>query len=100
MGGSYSVERLTHSIGENAWTLFKSLESLGGICTEEAQAVFREKVNEKVQLRIRQFSAGEWILIGMNKFQDSENRDVRFKPSETYLGLSTLIVERDVILQS
>jgi methylmalonyl-CoA mutase len=100
LGGSYSVELLTEELSMNAWEFFKQLESLGGICNIDAQVVLSEKVEEKSQLRIQQFLTGEKILIGVTKFLDSGSIEVNFKPRESYLGMKSLIIERDIILQA
>lgn len=97
MGGSYTVELLTRAIGTNAWEFFKTLETEGGIHSKQSKLLFTQKVEEKKQQRIEQIRSGERILIGINKFHDPEKRDVRFKPEKIYLGMRSLILERDII---
>jgi methylmalonyl-CoA mutase len=100
LGGSYSVELLTKGLSDNAWLLFKELESLGGIDHSEAQNCLMDKVNRKRQLRIDLFKSGKNILIGLNKFPNPETPDVKFISPSSYLNVDTLILERDVNLNA
>ncbi len=100
LGGSYTVELLTQQLCNNAWQLFKELELTGGTSILATQQVFREKVDQKKAIRIEQFKNGGKIFIGMNKYQDKEIREVEFQGPETYLGLETLVIERDVKLEA
>jgi methylmalonyl-CoA mutase len=96
LGGSYTVELLTDAICKNAWQLFKELDKTGGTSQSETQQLFKDQVAQKRALRIEQFKNGKKILIGLNKFPNPEKRDVTFQSPGTYLGMETLVIERDV----
>jgi methylmalonyl-CoA mutase len=100
LGGSYSVELLTKGLCDNAWLLFKELESLGGIDHSEAQNYLMDKVSQKRQLRIDLFKSAKNILIGLNKFPNPETFYVKFISPSSYLNVDTLILERDVNLNT
>jgi len=98
LGGSYSVELLTKELCDKAWELFKTIESHDGLENSDALRFLTEQIDQKRQQRIELYEKGKKTMIGFNKFPDIENRSVTFKPEESYLGMKSLIIERDVNL--
>ena len=96
LGGSYAIEDLTQKIAEKSYNLFQEIEVNGGIFNPDAKTILKNYISEKVVLRLAQISSKEKILIGINKFQNTNPEKNHFLSSENYLGMPNLIFEREL----
>jgi methylmalonyl-CoA mutase len=94
VGGSYSVERLTETVGKKAWDLFKSLEAKNGLTNDNTLATFIADVSSKADKRIELFNNGETVGIGINKYPDPNEKSSNWKETEGYLGLPNVVFEK------
>lgn len=96
LGGSYAIELLTEQLMEKGWTHFQQLEALGGINSVEAKQFLVESVKETAKQRIEQYRSKEKTLIGVNKFDNPDERNERLESKETYLGMKFIIIENEL----
>ena len=94
IGGSYSLEQLTEKIGQRAWNLFQKLETHGGLFAQKARVNFVDQVTAKRNLREKLFLAGEFMLIGINKYPNPKIVLANWKKLPSYLGIDALNYER------
>lgn len=100
LGGSYSIDILTELIGEKAWTLFQELDSAGGIFQTSVMEKLIADVKSKRNDRINAFNQGKTIGIGINKFKNPDSENNQWIEIPNYLGLETLILEKELKLQT
>ncbi|MCH2225524.1 MAG: methylmalonyl-CoA mutase family protein, partial [Crocinitomicaceae bacterium] len=67
-GGSYSIEQITDAIAQKAWTLFKDIETNGGLFMDETLEKFIQDVQDKSEQRANALLNNAHTLIGINKF--------------------------------
>lgn len=95
-GGSYSIEKLTNIIGENAWEQFKTIESKGGI--ETTLNEFLSEVDTIRNRRISKVANGETTLIGVNKFTNPDEPKLNWRNElPKYFGRDQLILEVEAL---
>ena len=95
IGGSYSLEKLTELIGRKSWESFKILDAKGGVFEKQAlDALITEIVSKRSQ-RIKHFTEGNSILIGVNKYGNGDKADEKWKEANVYLGMKQLIFEKE-----
>lgn len=97
LGGSYIVEDLTNKIGSKSWTFFQKLEEFGGISSNESMVFLRNEITLKANLRKSDVLNSEVTLIGINKFINPNPEQNKFDDTKHYLGMQTIIFERDLI---
>lgn len=90
-GGSYSLERLTDSIARKAWEYFQKMEAEGGISNFMEQ--FRTDIASKRELRGEMIATGTSTLIGVNKYQNPEEKNATWKLVPGYLGMESFVSE-------
>lgn len=100
LGGSYSIDMLTNLIGEKAWALFQNLDTNGGLFEVSTLSQFISEVKAKREERIKAFNEGKTIGIGINKFKNPEAINAQWSIPLEYLGLNTLILEKELKLQT
>lgn len=66
--GSYYIENLTDSIAENAWKLFQSVESEGGIINLILRGDIQKAIEESCQKRNMNIATRKCILLGANQY--------------------------------
>lgn len=94
-GGSYNIEKITETLSEKAWNKFKSIESLGGISSNEAVQNLKTSISTTKSERIQRINDGKDILIGINKFSNPDSVQNGWKSLPTYLGLNFLSLEQE-----
>lgn len=97
LGGSYAIEDLTQKIGIKSWELFQQIEEKGGIVTSNAIEFFKNAVLEKAEIRKQEIISNKKTLIGINKYSNNAPVTNNFKSAPDYLGMQTLIFERELI---
>lgn len=96
-GGSYSLGVLTEQIGRKAWSLFQSIESKGGINSENALNSFFAKVDETKKIRIDQYANQTKTLIGVNKFMNPDEAEIEWSENlPSILNRDILIIENAI----
>ena len=98
INGSYSVEQLSATINENAWSLFGQIDEKGGVFSEEALQIVRNNVLATAKKRVIRAGEKKDTLIGINKFTIPAQTAVSYKKSNNYLGLPQLILERELTI--
>jgi methylmalonyl-CoA mutase len=93
IGGSYSLEKLTEFIGEKSWGAFKILDAGGGVFDKQVLNNLLAEIVSKRSQRIKQFSEGNSILIGINKYRVGDKADKKWEEANVYLGMKQLIFE-------
>jgi methylmalonyl-CoA mutase len=75
LGGSYFVERLTHSVAAEAMKLIREVEGLGGMTKAVEQGMPKLRIEESAARRQARIDRGEETIVGVNKYRpDSEER--------------------------
>jgi methylmalonyl-CoA mutase len=73
-GGSYYIENLTRLIAENAWKLFLEIEDQGGFLSSLKSGWIQRKLLESATGRKSDIASGKEILLGTNRFPDSNEK--------------------------
>lgn len=97
LGGSYAIEELTQKIAEKSWLFFQKLEEKGGMFEKDAIDFFKDAVLSKAELRKQEVITNKKTLIGINKHNNNSPEENHFLDSSEYLGMQSLIFERDLI---
>lgn len=93
VGGSYSVEALTETIGKKAWKEFQNIEKMGGIGNEAVLKEFCEGVEKKSRVRSEAVLSGSSTLIGINKYPDHEKKNAQWNEVPGYLGMKAFVAD-------
>lgn len=72
--GSYYIDYLTKALAEKALVLFKSIEESGGFIQQLFDGKIQDKINQQFQKSIEQFENKSLKLIGVNVFENEENK--------------------------
>lgn len=72
--GSYYIENLTAQLAENALNLFKNIETNDGFLKQLKLGTIQRKIKESAQKEQTQFDKGEIVLLGTNKYQNTNNK--------------------------
>lgn len=76
LGGSYYVEHLTASLAAAANELIDEVEELGGMTAAVASGMPKLRIEEAAALRQAKIDRGEEVIVGVNKYQASEEIEV------------------------
>lgn len=71
-GGSYSLDALTETIAERAWSSFQWIERNGSISNAEVQKTLFAEIEEKAEMRIAEIKDKTEKRIGINIFPNPE----------------------------
>ena len=93
VGGSYSIEKLTQTLTQKAWSLFQEIEQNG-------IELLKSKISTTRSTRIRNFENHSFCLIGINKyFNEDQNQAAWLPPEKLTLG-EELILDRDCKIEN
>ncbi|MBA3899456.1 MAG: acyl-CoA mutase large subunit family protein [Bacteroidetes bacterium] len=67
-GGSYYLEKLTESIAQAAWDLFRVIESKGGYIAACQEGFIQNEIEETAKHRKQALSDGNEVMVGVNKY--------------------------------
>ncbi|MGV6829534.1 MAG: methylmalonyl-CoA mutase [Flavobacteriales bacterium] len=67
--GSYYVEKLTHEIAQNAWTLIEEVEELGGMTKAIEAGIPKLRIEEAAAKKQARIDSGQDSIIGVNKYK-------------------------------
>ena len=85
LAGSYYVENLTTALEEQALALIEKVDALGGSEKAIAAGFFQEEIARSAYEHQLRVEAGETVIVGVNRFTDSEEaQDI---PSPNYSAL-------------
>lgn len=72
--GSYYIETITDSLAEKAWEQFKSIEAKGGFIACLRNNYIQTLISEGVSALIHEVKEGKLVLVGINKFQNKDEK--------------------------
>jgi methylmalonyl-CoA mutase N-terminal domain/subunit len=75
LGGSYYVEELTATIEDKVQDYLKRIESKGGALAAVEKGYFQEEIRKNSYMLKKEIDQNERIIVGVNKFQDSKDRE-------------------------
>jgi len=101
LAGSYFVESLTNALEERAAALMEKVDALGGSEKAIAAGFFQEEIARSAYEHQLRVEAGETVIVGVNKFTESEAPQVMPAPDYSALekaqvkGVKALRKKRD-----
>lgn len=81
--GTYYVEELTRQLAEKALIIFKQIEEGGGFLNQLKEHTIQRKIKESAATEQASFDNGQRILVGTNKYQNSQdhmNKNLKVSP--------------------
>ncbi|MBB6016228.1 methylmalonyl-CoA mutase [Deinococcus radiopugnans] len=75
-GGSYLMERLTFDLAEKARELMREVEELGGMAKAIEAGIPKLRIEESAARKQARIDRGEDVIVGVNKYQLSEQTPV------------------------
>lgn len=76
LAGSYYVEALTNEVEEAAWQLIHKIDAMGGSVNAIEQGFIQDEIARSAYEYQRQVETGEKIIVGVNKFQVSDEASI------------------------
>jgi methylmalonyl-CoA mutase len=70
--GSYYVEKLTHDIAQQAWSLIEEVEELGGMTKAIEAGIPKLRIEEAAARKQARIDSGQDIIVGVNKYRLEE----------------------------
>lgn len=92
--GAYYIENITQQLAERALAIFKQIEQGGGFLSQLKEGTIQRKIKESAQKEQEQFSSGELVLLGTNKYPNEKDKmahDLEKQPFLTKTSRKTLI---------
>jgi methylmalonyl-CoA mutase len=75
-GGSHYVERLTYELARRAMVHIEEVEKLGGMAKAIAAGIPKMRIEEAAARTQARIDSGKQTIVGVNKFQVSEEADI------------------------
>lgn len=72
LAGSYFIESLTHEVEQAATKLMQKIDAMGGSVSAIEQGFIQNEIAKSAYEYQRKIETGEIIIVGMNKFQVSQ----------------------------
>jgi methylmalonyl-CoA mutase N-terminal domain/subunit len=76
LGGSYFVEELTNRLEQEALDYFERIRELGGVIPAIKENFFQREIAEASFRFQREVEAGERVIVGVNRYEDSGEEDI------------------------
>jgi methylmalonyl-CoA mutase N-terminal domain/subunit len=76
LGGSYFVEDLTNRLEAEAYDYFDRIRRLGGVVPAIKENFFQREIAEASFRFQSELEAGQRVIVGVNRFQDPEERPI------------------------
>lgn len=89
--GSYYIEAITDAIAEKAWEQFKSIEAKGGFIVCLKNNYIQTLISEGVSTLIHEVKEGKLVLVGVNKYQNKDEKINGVPESKSAPGSKTEI---------
>lgn len=74
--GSYYIEHLTEDLADQAWKLFKKIETQDGFLTCLKTGVIQKMIEADAQILMNEVKEGKKTLVGVNKFQNKNQKEI------------------------
>jgi methylmalonyl-CoA mutase N-terminal domain/subunit len=74
LAGSYYVEALTDQLEQKAWGILEEIEAMGGAVAAIERGYMQRAIQEEAYRYQRQIEEGKKIIVGVNRFGDSEQQ--------------------------
>jgi methylmalonyl-CoA mutase len=92
--GAYYIEHLTHEFADKALEIFKQIEEEGGFLKLLLKGELQKRIKVSAQKEQQLFDEGKLVLIGTNKFENSQDlmtQELEFDPLTKNSSEDTLI---------
>lgn len=92
--GTYYIESITEQLAEKALEVFKLIENGGGFLKQLKEGIIQKKIKESADKEQAKFDAGELVLLGTNKIQNTNDKmknDLELYPFVKTRNQKTLI---------
>jgi methylmalonyl-CoA mutase, N-terminal domain len=76
LGGSYYLEELTNRLEQEAYDYFGRIRDLGGVVEAIKENFFQREIAEASFRFQSEVESGRRVIVGVNRFEDPEERDV------------------------
>ncbi|HEV7679133.1 MAG TPA: methylmalonyl-CoA mutase family protein [Candidatus Dormibacteraeota bacterium] len=76
MGGSYLVESLTERLVDSSRALMQRIDDLGGAVQAIEDGFYQREIQESAYRHQQLVESGERVIVGVNRFTESSQRDV------------------------
>ena len=76
LAGSYFIESLTHEVEQAATKLMQKIDAMGGSVSAIEQGFIQNEIAKSAYEYQRKIETGEKIIVGMNKFQVSQEEPI------------------------
>jgi methylmalonyl-CoA mutase N-terminal domain/subunit len=76
LGGSYFVERLTDDVEAAAWRYIRQIDDMGGMIPAIERGFPQQEIARASYEYQRAVEQGEAVIVGVNKFQDTEEKPI------------------------
>jgi methylmalonyl-CoA mutase, N-terminal domain len=76
LGGSHLIESLTRALMDESRALIRRVDDLGGAVSAIEAGFYQEQIQESAYRYQRLVEAGERVIVGVNKFTETSQRDV------------------------
>ncbi len=76
LAGSYFVEALTNEVEAAAWQLIHKIDAMGGSVSAIEAGFIQDEIARSAYEYQRQIETGEKIIVGVNKFQSTDNNSI------------------------
>ena len=81
-GGSYYIEKLTHSIAHHAWDLFREVESRGGMIACIRSGFIQDTVDQSRRHKEMDIAQRKTVVLGTNQFPNvNETMAEKIRPA-------------------
>ncbi len=76
LGGSHLVESLTHALIDESRALMARVDDLGGAVAAIEAGFYQQQIQESAYRHQRLVESGERVIVGVNKFTETSQREV------------------------
>lgn len=100
LGGSYTVERLTHEYAVKAWDVFQKIESLGGFVSAWQNGAIAEWIHLVQAKRVKQVGSRRRTIVGTTVYPNPKEQrlsDVRPRPKTHQVSVPSVDLDRLVV---
>jgi methylmalonyl-CoA mutase len=89
--GSYYIESVTDTIAEKAWEQFKVIEGKGGYIACLKNNLIQDLISQGANALQKEFNDGKLILVGVNKFQNKEEKVTLKTEGSKYVPIKKIV---------
>ncbi len=76
LGGSHLIESLTHALMDESRALMTRVDDLGGAAAAIEAGFYQQQIQESAYRHQRLVESGERVIVGVNKFVETSQREV------------------------